>query len=266
MMRARQVLTEKTGERRMNGSVRAARALACAGVLALSACGGGGDGGEDAHAGGTTASPTESAANDFGCLAGKQLKKSTTFEDTEGNEVDGYETGTGTTGIVLSHQSNNDVCSWIPSADELAAAGYRVLAVNSNSSEIPEIEGAAARLREDGARKVVLMGASKGGTASLVAAARIRPAVAAVVSLSGPGLYGGMDATEAVPKLTMPVYLLAASGDGRFADDARTLHKLAKKSHGEKLEMVAGAAHGSDILLQQPSVWDEVKTFIKSHG
>ncbi|WP_028805646.1 alpha/beta hydrolase family protein [Streptomyces sp. 142MFCol3.1] len=257
----------------MNGSVRAARALACAGVLVLSACGGGGDEGEDADAGGTAASPSESAAspsesaaNDFGCLAGKQLKKSTTFEDTEGNEVDGYETGTGTTGIVLSHQSNNDVCSWIPSADELAAAGYRVLAVNSNSSEIPEIEAAAARLREDGARKVVLMGASKGGTASLVAASRIRPAVTAVVSLSGPGVYGDMDATKAVPELTMPVYLLAASGDGRFADDARTLHKLAKKSHGEKLEMVAGAAHGSDILLQQPSVWDEVKNFIKNHG
>jgi hypothetical protein len=30
--------------------------------------------------------------------------------------------------------------------------------------------------------------------------------------------------------------------------------------------MVSGAAHGNDILLQQPSVWDEVKAFLKKYG
>ncbi|GGN86702.1 hypothetical protein GCM10011579_078790 [Streptomyces albiflavescens] len=245
----------------MRRSARAAVVLLCAGLPALGACGDG-----DTGARATKSATAEATANDFGCLAGKQLKHSMTFKDTEGSDVDGYETGTGTTGIVLSHQSNNDVCSWIPSADELAAAGYRVLAVNSNSSEVPEIEGAAARLRSEGAKKILLMGASKGGTASLVAASKIEPAVAAVVSLSGPGLYSDMDATKAVPDLTMPVYFLAAAGDGQFAQDAKDLDKLARKSHGEKLKMVSGAAHGSDILLQQPSVWDEVKVFLKTYG
>jgi hypothetical protein len=88
--------------------------LLCAGLPVLGACD---DGDDDTGAKGTKAATTKATANDFGCLAGRQLKHSVTFKDTEGNDVDGYERGTGATGIVLSHQSNNDVCSWIPSAD-----------------------------------------------------------------------------------------------------------------------------------------------------
>ncbi|WP_369231803.1 alpha/beta hydrolase [Streptomyces sp. R21] len=244
----------------MNRSSWTAAALVCAGVLVLGACGDDDSGGEAA----TTPAPS-STVKDFGCLAGKQLKGSVTFKDTEGNDVGGYETGTGTTGIVLSHMRGTDVCSWVPAADELAGDGYRVLAVDSSGSEVPEIEGATARLRAHGAKKIILMGASKGGTASLVAASKIAPKAAAVVSLSGPGLYNSMDATEAVPKLTMPVLFVAAKGDGQFADDAKEMDRLAKKSRGEKLQMVSGAAHGNGILDQQPSVWADVKAFLAKY-
>lgn len=73
-------------------------------------------------------------------------------------------------------------------------------------------------------------------------------------------------ATKAVADPTMPVHLLAAAGDGQFAQDAKDLDTLARRSHGERLEMVSGAAHGGDILLQQPSVWNEVRAFIKKYG
>jgi hypothetical protein len=251
------------GGGRVNSAMRAAVALVSTGMLALVACGGDGDGGK--AAGPSTTPEAEATANDFGCLSGKQLKKSITFKDSEGADVDGYETGTGTTGVVLSHQSDNNICSWVVGAEELASDGYRVIAVDSNGSEVEEIQGAAERLRGEGAGKIVLMGASKGGTASLVAAAEVRPAVSAVVSVSGPGLYQNMDATAAVPKLTMPVYFIAANGDGEFAADAKELAKLAKKSPGKKLELVDGAAHGNDLLNQQPSVWDEVKVFIAKY-
>ncbi|MFJ3223500.1 alpha/beta hydrolase [Streptomyces sp. NPDC086783] len=248
----------------MKRPVLAAVTAVCAVALALSGCDDGG-GSTDDRTGREPATATataEDAADDFGCLTGKQLKRSVTFEDTEGNEVGGYTTGSGATGVVLSHQSNNNVCSWVPAADELAGDGYRVLAVDSSGSEVPELVAAAARLRHEGAKKIILMGASKGGTASLVAAAEIEPEVAAVVSLSGPGFYHGLDATEAVPGLTMPLYLVAARGDGTFGEDAEELHKLAKKSRGGKLRLVPGAAHGNDILTQQPDVWKQVKTFL----
>lgn len=249
----------------MNSAMRAAVVLVGTGVLALVACGGGDDGGD--KGGGASTTPEAGATgNDFGCLSGQQLKKSVTFKDSEGSDVNGYETGTGTTGVILSHQSDNNVCSWVAGAEELATDGYRVIAVDSNGSEVEEIQGAAERLRGEGAGKIVLMGASKGGTASLVAASEVRPAVSAVVSVSGPGLYQAMDATAAVPRLTMPVYFIAANGDGQFAYDAKELAKLTKKSSGKKLELVSGAAHGNDLLNQQPSVWDEVKAFIAQHG
>ncbi|WP_329415264.1 lysophospholipase [Streptomyces sp. NBC_00704] len=237
----------------MRQRMLAAAALVSAGVLTLGGCGG------DTDTDGAGPSPT---AADFGCLTGGQTAKSVTFKDAEGNEVAGYETGSGKTGVVLSHQSNNNVCSWVAGADELAEDGYRVLAVDSGGSEVPEIQGAAGRLRDEGARKVLLMGASKGGTASLAAAAKVRPPVAAVVSLSGPGLYNGMDATAAIAGLTMPVLLVAAQDDGQFASDARELDKLARKSTDEKLVIVSGSAHGNDILERQPAVWKQVKAFL----
>ncbi|MFJ6080929.1 alpha/beta hydrolase family protein [Streptomyces sp. NPDC092369] len=248
----------------MNSAMRAAVMLVGTGMLALVACGGDGDGGR--AAGPSTTPEAEATANDFGCLSGKQLKKSITFKDSAGADVDGYETGTGATGVILSHQSDNNICSWVAGAEELASDGYRVIAVDSNGSEVEEIQGAAERLRGEGAGKIVLIGASKGGTASLVAASEVRPAVVAVVSVSGPGLYQDMDATAAVPKLTMPAYFIAAKGDGEFASDAQELAKLAKKSPGKKLELVDGAQHGNDLLNQQPSVWDEVKAFIAKHS
>ncbi|MGW7268019.1 alpha/beta hydrolase family protein [Streptomyces sp. NPDC054842] len=249
----------------MKRPVLAAVTALCATALALSGCDDG-EGGTDDRAdrkpATATATTGKDAADDFGCLTGKQLKRSVTFEDTEGNEVGGYAAGGGATGVVLSHQSDDNVCSWVPAADELAGDGYRVLAVDSSGSEVPELVAAAARLRHEGAKKIILMGASKGGTASLVAAAEIKPEVAAVVSLSGPGFYHALDATEAVPRLTMPLYLVAARGDGQFAEDAEELHGLAKKSRGGELRLVSGAAHGNGILTQQPDVWKRVKTFL----
>ncbi|MEH0473921.1 alpha/beta hydrolase [Streptomyces hayashii] len=240
----------------MRQRMLAAAVLVCAAALTLGACG---DDHDTTGSGTTAASPT---ATDFGCLSAGQTAKSITFKDTGGNEVAGYQTGTGKTGVVLSHQSNNNVCSWVAGADELAESGYRVLAVDSTGSEVPEIEGAVERLRKEGAQKVLLMGASKGGTASLAAAATVKPPVAAVVSLSGPGFYNSMDATGAIAKLTMPILLVAAQDDGQFAADARELDKLARKSKDEKLVIVPGSAHGNDILLRQPDVWDQVKAFL----
>jgi hypothetical protein len=93
----------------------------------------------------------------------------------------------------------------------------------------------------------------------------MRRAPAPPASLSGPGYYNALDATDAVPRLTMPVCFLAAEGEGQSAQDAGDLHEPAGKSRGEKLEMVSGAAHGNDIPLEQPAVWDKVKSFLARH-
>ena len=52
--------------------------------------------------------------------------------------------------------------------------------------------------------------------AVLVAAGRVRPPVAGVVSLSGAAEFAGMDARVVVPRLRVPALFMAAKGDGPF--------------------------------------------------
>lgn len=245
---------------RFRPPVRAVAASALAvSFLLLAGCGGGG--------GGSTAAPSPSAtANDFGCLSPGQAKAgSVTFPSSEGQDVEGFLTGTGTTALVLAHQADGDVCQWVPNALDLAKDGYRVLAVNSAGSEVPEITAAAAYLRGKGVRKVLLVGASKGGTSVLSAAATITPRVDAVVSLSAPTTYNGMDASSAVPTLTMPVFYMAAEADTDFAESTKALSKATKKATENDLYIVGGANHGVSMLSDAAN-FAKVKAFLKKYG
>jgi dienelactone hydrolase len=110
-----------------------------------------------------------------------------------------------------------------------------------------DVVAAVAELRRRGVAGVVLVGSSMGGTALLVAAARIRPAVAGVVSLSGGAVFGGMDARTAVVRLRVPVLFVAARRDGPFASAARGLYGAAA-TRDKRLLVLGSAAHGSSLL------------------
>ncbi|WUH92150.1 hypothetical protein OG900_19900 [Streptomyces sp. NBC_00433] len=139
---------------------RAPLRAAAASVLAMSVLPLAGRGGEaGSHA------PT-AGANDFGCLSPEQAKTGyVTFTSSEGQDAEAFATGKGTTALVLAHQADGDVCRWVPDAVEPAEDGYRVIAVDSAGSEVAESTAAVAHARVKGAHKVLLVGASKGGTA-----------------------------------------------------------------------------------------------------
>ncbi|MEV0090344.1 hypothetical protein [Streptomyces sp. NPDC050738] len=242
-------------------------ALICAGVLlagaSLTACGGS-DGKDSAQP-----SASASAAADFGCLTPAEAKTgSVSFKSkgAESTDTAGFLTGQGTTGILLAHQADGDVCQWVAKARELGKSGYRVLAVNSTGSEVPELVGAAAYLRSKGVTKLLLMGASKGGTAVVEAATVLKPKPDAVVSLSGPTLYGDMDAAKAAPRLTSPVLYMAGEGDTEFAQAAQELHKASKKAPENKLYDLKGVSQHGVSLLDDPKNWATVQAFLKKYG
>lgn len=168
--------------------------------------------------------------------------------------------GRGATGVVLAHQADSDVCIWDAEFHELVGQGYRVLAFDSNGYGASEtridttydddVVAAAAFLRAAGASKIVLFGASMGGTYCLAAAARVEPPVTAVISASGPTAYGGVDAEAAVPKLRMPVLFVAQAGDAPFGDAAKTMYAEAKASPARVLKVPPGSNHG--IVLVRP--------------
>ncbi len=126
--------------------------------------------------------------------------------------------------------------------------GRRALIVDFGLDLVGDVVGAAAELRREGVTKVVLVGGSMGGTASLVAASITTPPIAGVVSLSGPAEFSVMDAMAASKELTVPVLYMAAENDQqRFPSDARAMFAVCSSGH-KQLLILPGSDHGSDLL------------------
>jgi hypothetical protein len=159
--------------------------------------------------------------------------------------------GTGPVGVVLSNQSDQDLCGWLPFAKALAARGFRVLVYDYGMTVNPEgdIAKAAAALRGLGVRTVMLVGASQGAKASLIAAPDITPPVGGVVSLSAERTERGQDVQPFAAKLRAPVLFVVAKGDLTGAADATPrLYKAATKASSRRLVVLPGDAHGIDLL------------------
>jgi dienelactone hydrolase len=180
-----------------------------------------------------------------------------TMVAADGATVYGVEVGVGTTGVVLAHQYFSTHCEFMGFARELAAAGFRALAIDfryngastgGNSARLDlDVAAAVARLRADGATRIKLVGASMGGTAVLVAASRVTPPVDGVVSLSAPTYFRGLNAVQAVRRSHVPVRFLVAYGDGRFSGDGAYLMRAAA-AKDKAIVRVARGGHGSSIL------------------
>lgn len=165
-----------------------------------------------------------------------------------GEQVTGAEFGnSGNVGIVLAHEYMSNLCGWIPYAEHLRNLGYRVLAFDFGAHLVDDVNGAAGSLRHDGATQIVLMGASMGATASLVAAASASPPVSAVAALSAPSDFMGMDGTSASRRITVPVLYMAAQGNGEFPGDARAMYAVCPSTHKE-LQVLPGSDHGTALL------------------
>jgi pimeloyl-ACP methyl ester carboxylesterase len=120
-----------------------------------------------------------------------------------------------------------------------------------------------------GAKRVVVVGASMGAIASLVAAANIKPALDGVVSLSAPQAYIGMDALKTAPRLAVPVLYAAGrdepSGAYDFPGSARAMF-AATAAGDKKLEIVASAQHGIALLQSTPSLQSLFVEFLRARS
>lgn len=181
------------------------------------------------------------------------------FSTDDGVRLSGELRGSGPTGVVLAHMFPTDRTSWAELGSLLADRGYRSLAFDfrgyggsGGERDIPEIWrdvlAATDALRERGARRIVLVGASMGGTASLIAAARTE--VQGVITLSAAGTFMELSAPpEVLQAVDEPKLFIAAQGDGSAAATAQTFYDTA--SGAKRLEIVTGADHGTDLLEGQ---------------
>lgn len=177
---------------------------------------------------------------------GDEDVEAVTLTTQDGIEVDAALVGDGELGVVLGHQFRSDFCSWVPFAKQLAQRHMRALAINFASSSIDDdMVAGSEELRRRGAERIILVGASMGGTAALVAAGQV--GADGVAALSAPREFGGLDALPAVRRLEIPALFLVGRQDASFARDARRLHE-ATTSSNKALVVTSGAEHGTDLL------------------
>jgi Dienelactone hydrolase family len=246
-------------------------------VLAVAAGGAAGcSGGPDAGAGSASASASVSAPEviSAGCITPgtAQARHIVHYANPESVQIEAYmsspEAGkhvssSGTVGIVIVHQSEQDLCESMSWAVVFSGAGYLALAPTVDEyQQVAQVETSVAYLREHGAKQVVLLGASMGGTAVLQAAAELTPPVQAVVSLSGPSVYDPMDALLTAPKLAVPVFYSAGAQDTEFATDETDLYN-ATTEKDKTLDIVPNdASHGFALLSD---LLPRVEAFLRAH-
>lgn len=194
-------------------------------------------------------SPDSYAARTLTCPSGKARVTSVSFTDRLHNRLTGVVLGSGHTGIILANQTDTHVCNWLPFARVLTAHGYRVLLWEYNvyPQAGDDLAAAGRRLRALGVRTVALVGASFGGTASLVAARAMVPKPGVVVSISAPAEFFGLSALSAVRAVRIPLLFIDSAADLPFSRDARRMYAAAV-SRDKKLVILPGSGHGIDIL------------------
>ena len=186
------------------------------------------------------------------------------FEAPGGVRLEGRLFGKGPVAVVLSHMYPTDQRSWWPFAARLAEDGYSALTYNfrgycpggpagcsEGEREIPriwqDVVAAVGFVRSQGATSVVLIGASMGGTASLVAAAQDDLGVVAIVTLSAPVSFEGLTATpDVLARVTAAKFFVAAAADATAAEAAQALH--AQSPQPKRVDILPTDDHGTELL------------------
>jgi hypothetical protein len=197
----------------------------------------------------------------------------------DGAELHAIVAGSGTAGVVLAHQAQQDACDWAFFVPTLVDDGRLVLAFDfarDGTSDVLtdgrldlDVQAAAAAWRARGATTVVAIGASKGGTGVVGAAALPGAGIDGVVSLSGPTAYQQTDAAATAPSVTVPALFVAAEDDHAAPEAAQTMADACGCPDPQVL-IVPGARHGTELLrLDSPDtdrVTDAVLALVSQVG
>lgn len=188
------------------------------------------------------------------------LSSSQVLQGPGGARLTVSDVGSGGTVALLLHQTDRvAACGWWPFATRLAAAGVRSEMLDfcrfgtstcsgSFADDYPaQVLIAAKHLRATGAHRLVLVGASLGGTVAVNSAAA--SGADAVVDLSGFG-YGPLVTARPLAALRIPV-LAAASPDDN-PDSARLAAEVAASAAPVKRFIPVTAGHGWSMVLDGP--------------
>lgn len=181
---------------------------------------------------------------------------------SDGSTLVAAVTGNGPQTAVFAHQtSSSGLCGFWPYAAWLAE-NYGIRSVLLDLCGYGESrcrEGSFARdepaqvllavewARRHGASETTLVGASLGGTVVSVAAAEIEPPVDAMVNLSGPVKFVGLNVAAAAPRITVPSLLVLDNND-RVATVSEYRRLTEDLGASRKRLLIAPYGHGWGTL------------------
>ncbi len=202
------------------------------------------------------------------------------FRSSDGLRLAGRVFGDGPVGVVLAHMFPADQTSWWAFARVLAPEGFTVLTFDfrgycpggvAGCSEgerdvaamWQDVLGAVDFMVARGMVRVMLVGASMGGTASLVAAAQPGVPVVAIVALSAPQSFEGLTADRTIlGNVTAAKLFVAGNADPTGA--ATAAQAMYEESPlPKKVEIVTSSDHGTDLLTGNQS--GRVQTLIMGY-
>jgi pimeloyl-ACP methyl ester carboxylesterase len=239
-------------------SLLAASVVLALGLLALGGCTGSGNPAGTSPDVSGASSPSPQPRTIDGCV-GESDGAMFDYERS-GTVTPAILLGTAGPGVVISYEANGDVCTWLPLANRLVAAGYRALLYERNNLQAPEddIVAMARNLHDRGIESVFLVGGSMGGRLSPLAATRLDFRIAGVVNLAGVVL------PEHAAGLTAP-FLQVYGTEDPLAPAAGMLaaHEAAGQARSRTLLPVAGSAHASRLFRtdQGSQVLDAIMSF-----
>lgn len=183
--------------------------------------------------------------------------KSVSFTTSDHVKLTGLLFGQGKTMVICSHMNGTSLAVWRDSGvpQRLAALGYQVLAYNfrgfgdsggefDNTMLDVDLNTAVAFAHQQGATKIVLMGASMGGTASLNVATKEQ--VAAVIVLSSPQSFGINVTDDDLKAMKVPKLFMASEGDDQFATEVKHMYDVTLPP--KEIYIYPGTGHGTEIF------------------
>jgi len=236
----------EVGEARLRGTADSgARRSLAAGIVLLTAL-------VLAGGCGSALRPRSHPATADGCLELTGAARRLELRPTSGpSPVPAVLVGTGRTAFVLTDESDENLCSWLPFVTILRERGYAALLYDYlDPASLPAEVAAAARAAIDaGAMHVVLLGASVGARASIEAAAAHPAGVSAVVSLSAEQTVrsDSTDLARVARRLTLPTLLVSAREDPFVEGFTPTLLR-AIATRDKRALILSGIDHGTALL------------------
>ena len=174
------------------------------------------------------------------------------FRTEDSEDLWGSIFGDGEIAVILSHMRGRNQTSWFPFARLASTSGYKVMTFDfrgygkstgtRDTRMDRDLEAAVAYVRAKGAKQVILIGASMGGTAAIEIAAEID--VQGVAALSPPTSFGRINALGAVSSMLIPLLLIVAENDPPFTSSAREIETAAAATQFLELP---GQEHGTNL-------------------